>query len=149
MLHGQNRRKESLQEIRANFKKAYKARYQSLADLYEITVYVRHDIGNSLQRRARETVERFMKDVKPTDKLEKMIDSEMDGIISKLRREFPKMRQRDIDLLIYKIIGLSPFIIANLLDTAPNNIYSREFRLKEKITKSTSPDKEMFLEMIF
>lgn len=80
--------------------------------------------------------------------LERLLDTNHDGVMSKFRSEFPKLKEDDIRLFCYVSSGLSATTIATITGKEKQYIYNRIYRLKGRISSSDVPDKELFLACI-
>lgn len=79
---------------------------------------------------------------------EKRLNRDLDNVVSRLRTEFPQLREQDIRFLCYQIAGFETSTIAFLLDMSKGNIRVRKHRLRTLITASDSPDRDFFLSLI-
>ncbi len=142
---------ENLQNLKEDFKKAYRSKFDVVAAIYEKSLLAgqRVDGEAMILKRTEELLEEFKSDMKSTGSLEKKINEDLDGIMAKLRNDFPKMKQQDRDLIMYQIVGLDTMLISTLMDIEPNAVHSRRYRIKNKIAASDSPNKQLYLEMIF
>lgn len=80
----------------------------------------------------------------PTD-LEKLIDENNDGAVSKLRKEFPKLKEEDVRLFCFVASGFSATTIATLTGKEKQYVYNRIYRLRNRISDSEAPDKDLFI----
>ena len=72
--------------------------------------------------------------------LEEIVNTVNDNIIVKLRKQFPKFKPADIDLLCYIYAGFSAQIISVIIGDSVSNIYNRKSRLKARIAASDSAE---------
>ena len=77
-----------------------------------------------------------------------MLDNDLDGIMSKIRQELPRLKEIDYAIFSYWIIGFDVTTISRLLDTNLNIIYIRKTRIKQQIKETRPEHMEQFLEMI-
>lgn len=77
--------------------------------------------------------------------LEEIVNMVNDNIIVKLRKQFPKFKPADIDLLCYIYAGFSTQIISVITGDSVSNIYNRKSRLKARIAASDSAEKDFFI----
>lgn len=78
--------------------------------------------------------------------LEEIVNTVNDNIIVKLRKQFPKFKPADIDLLCYIYAGFSAQIISVIIGDSVSNIYNRKSRLKARIAASDSAEKDFFIQ---
>ena len=79
---------------------------------------------------------------RPKKELEEIVNTVNDNIIVKLRKQFPKFKPADIDLLCYIYAGFSAQIISVIIGDSVSNIYNRKSRLKARIAASDSAEKD-------
>ena len=77
--------------------------------------------------------------------LEAMLDESKDGVMTKLRAEFPSWKEDDFLLYSFTAAGFSSTTISALMEKEKNVIYNRVWRLKGRISNSGSPLKEFFI----
>ena len=79
------------------------------------------------------------------DNLEEILDADCDGVMTKLREEFPSWKEEDFLLYSFAASGFSSTTISTLMGKEKSVIYNRIWRLKGRISNSDSPLKEFFL----
>ena len=90
-------------------------------------------------------VEGLRSDKKVRKSLEDMLDGTKDGVMTKLRTEFPGWKEEDFQLYAFTAAGFSSTTISALMEKEKSVIYNRVWRLKGRISNSDSPMKEQFL----
>ena len=84
--------------------------------------------------------------IKNDDKLEEKIDQHLDGIMTKLRADFPKKKDSDFKLIALFIIGFSGKTIASIMNLSVGTVYTYKNRIKQEITGLDAPNKDLYLE---
>lgn len=77
--------------------------------------------------------------------IEQETDRYRDGLVKKLRMEFPKFKEKDIQFSCLLFAGFSVRAICFILDITTNNFYVRKKRLIERLKSCDSPCRDMFL----
>lgn len=77
--------------------------------------------------------------------LEKTLDAQRDGLVAKFRAQFPKIREEEVRLFIFLAAGFNSTTISTLMGKDKQNIYNKIWRLKTRISDSSTPDKGLFL----
>ena len=77
--------------------------------------------------------------------LEKTLDSQKNGLISKFRAQLPKVREEEVRLFCFLAAGFNSTTISTLMEKDKQNIYNKIWRLKTRISESDAQDKELFL----
>lgn len=80
--------------------------------------------------------------------IERLVDRCMDGIVTKLREQFPQFKPVDITILSLIFANFSPRTICLIIDKELGYYYNKRKRLKDRIAKSDAPDKDLFLRKI-
>ena len=93
-------------------------------------------------------IEGFAENGDMLQELEHIVDMAHDGVMRKLRRDFPKMKESDVRLLCYIFGGFSPQVISLFMEENVANVYARKSRLKSRIKASEAPDRELFLTLL-
>ena len=101
-----------------------------------------------MTREVKRIIEGFAENGDMLQELEHIVDMAHDGIMQKLRRNFPKMKESDVRLLCYIFGGFSPQVISLFMEENVANVYARKSRLKSRIKASDAPDRELFLALL-
>lgn len=146
-----------LKEIKGNNTLSLKRKY---LDLYKSRFEnLRVLCDNYLQFQGRDNAEKVMyskvvsmvdelrADMQDHSKLEAMLNSDLNGIMDNVRREF-KLKEVDYIILSYLIIGFDATTISRLIDSSVNTVYIRKSRIKRMIEDSDSSIKCDLLDMI-
>lgn len=101
-----------------------------------------------MTREVKRIIEGFAENGDMLQELEHIVDMAHDGVMRKLRRDFPKMKESDVRLLCYIFGGFSPQVISLFMEESVANVYARKSRLKSRIKASEAPDRELFLALL-
>ena len=71
---------------------------------------------------------------------EKRINDELDGIIFKIRNNFPNLSDEDIRLICYLIVGFDTSSISFLMGISKENVRVKKHRIKERLHKKECDD---------
>jgi hypothetical protein len=110
--------------------------------------YIYEGTGNLQPRILKEVksiVEGLRSDKKVRKNLEDMLDRRMGGVMTKLRSEFPSWKEEDFQLYAFTAAGFSSTTISALMEKEKSVIYNRVWRLKGRISNSSSELKDFFL----
>lgn len=135
---------ENLREMIAiNNKDAQKRIHNLLADRFDFLdnlCQILYEKNNSVVARKQVSkeidslIEQLSKDEKKLHELSEYIDIHYDGIMTKLKADFPDMLDMDYRLFLYSILGFSNSAIAMFLgEEKITAVYARRKRLKNKI----------------
>ena len=84
-------------------------------------------------------------DRKVRKRLEDTLDRRFDGVMTRLRAEFPSWKEEDFQLYAFTAAGFSSTTISALMEKEKSVIYNRVWRLKGRISNSSSEQKDFFL----
>ena len=80
--------------------------------------------------------------------LESLVDTNFDGLMARLRRDVPGLKERDYELYLYLLLDFSPRAISILQGIRTEAVYNRKSVLKRKITESGSESTQEYLSHI-
>ena len=69
-------------------------------------------------------------------------------MVSRLRQDFPKMKEEDILLYCFAASGFSATTISTLTEKDKPYVYNRIYRLKERLKTAPEADRALFLELL-
>lgn len=150
-----NRQLRELQEdsytsLQKRYVSMYKSRYETLRALYERYTMSdgRTDADKIMYREVTRLIDELRHDIKDSKVLERMLDDDLDGLLSTLRNEIPDLTRKDHTLIGYLALGFDVVMTSHFMNCSPNSIYIRKSRLKKTIEESGAEHKEVFLEII-
>ena len=85
-------------------------------------------------------------DKQTLEELERFVNTYRNNLMSRFREAFPDMKESDSLLYLYSVAGFSPRAISIFIGEKLEVVYNRKSRLKQKINRSLSPEKESFLQ---
>ena len=75
-------------------------------------------------------------------------NEDLDGIMSNLRTELPKLKEMDCSIFSLLVIGFDVTTISHILDVSMNTIYIRKSRIKQYINNLNPAHQSQFLEIL-
>jgi len=96
----------------------------------------------------RSIVEGLRSDSSVQKTLERSLDKEHDGVVSRLRSCFPKLKEEDVLLFCFAASGFSATTISTLTEKDKPYVYNRIYRLKEKLKTAPEADRDLFLSLL-
>lgn len=91
---------------------------------------------------------RLSSDKKVIYELEKFVNQYRNNLMIRFRTNFPEFKEADCVLFLYIIVGFSSRAISIFINEKLDVVYNRKSRLKQKIIRSNSPEKEIFVKYI-
>ena len=136
--------------LKSKFISLYKSRFDTLSLL--CNQYFAHDGYEGAEKLMYKKVWSLIEDIR-NDKVrrenfEKLLDTELDGIMSNIRMEMPKLKEVDYTMFSYIIAGFDLTAISRLLGMSLNNVYAHKRRIRIKIEEKQPLHASQYLEMM-
>lgn len=80
--------------------------------------------------------------------MESIINANLGNLIDCFRKDFPRLRETNINLLIFLVLGISNATIAILQSSTIDTVYSRKSKLRKILTDSDHPNAPTYLKYI-
>lgn len=128
----------------------YKSRFETIGTLTDQYFQAdgRTDIESLMFKKVTSLINEVKNDSKNRKVFEAMLDNDLDGIMTNIRNEMPKLKELDFSIFSYLIVGFDATTISRLLDISVNNIYAHKHRLRIKIEERNPEHAAQFLEML-
>lgn len=128
----------------------YKEKYETLQILFEKYLQSdgRVDAEKLVYKKVVSLINELRKDIENSSRFDKILDSELDGMMTNLRTEFPRLNQRYYMLFGYLALGFNSPIISHFMGCSENAVRIIKSRLKSTIKNSEAKHKSEFLEVI-
>ena len=142
------------QEAMSGFREQIYSLYQTRFRFFDniCRQYYSFGMTASKQRQIFKVVEENIREVsddKEIVALEEIVDAFRGGVMKKLRAEFPRFKEEDFKVMCYWYAGFSPTAMCVFMKVDDiNDIYKRKSRLKARIEKSESPNKDFFISQL-
>ena len=136
--------------LKRKYLELYKSRFETigtLADQY-FQADGRTDIESLMFRKVTSLINEVKNDSKNRKAFEAMLDKDLDGIMTHIRTEMPRLKELDYSIFSYLIVGFDATTISRLLDISLNNIYAHKRRLRIKIEERKPEHTDQFLEIL-
>ena len=141
---------EAMSEFREQIYSLYQTRLKFIDNICR--QYYSFGMTASKQRQIFKVVEENIGEIsddKEVKALEEIVDAFKGGVMKKLRAEFPRFKEDDFKVMCYWYAGFSPTAMCVFMKVDDiNDIYKRKSRLKARIEKSESPNKEFFISQL-
>ncbi len=137
-------------ELKKRYLSLYKSRFETigkLSDQYHQSEG-RVDIESVIFKKVVALINEVKNDSENRIAFERMLDNDLDKIMTNIRAEMPKLKEIDIAIFAYLIIGFDATTISRLLEMSVNNVYAHKRRLRLKIEKQNPLHMNQFLEIL-
>ena len=108
----------------------------------------RVDAEKLIYKKVVSLIDELRNDIENTSKLDKYLDMELDGVMTNLRTEIPKLNKRYYMLFGYLALGFNNSIISHFMGCSENAVRIIKNRLKSTIKTSEAEHKLEFLQII-
>ena len=128
----------------------HKSKYETLQTLFEKYVQLedRVDAEKLIYKKVVSLIDDLRNDIENTSKFDKYLDMELNGVMTNLRTELPKLNKRYYMLFAYMALGFNNSIISHFMGCSENAVRIIKNRLKSTIKTSEAEHKLEFLQII-
>lgn len=143
------RERDKIKELRDMYVSLYQKRFYEIGKYYDAASSHRlesikekayHDVISSTQA----LFEEIASGSEGQKKFEARINAELDDIVSKIRSDFPKLKDDDIRFICYLIVGFDTSTISFLMDISKENVRVKKHRLREKLNGYSGPNETLY-----
>lgn len=143
------RERDKIKELRDMYVSLYQKRFYEIGKYYDAASSHRlesikekayHDVISSIQA----LFEEIASGSEGQKKFEARINAELDDIVSKIRSDFPKLKDDDIRFICYLIVGFDTSTISFLMDISKENVRVKKHRLREKLNGYSGPNETLY-----
>ena len=137
-------------DLKRKYLALYKSRFETIGTLTDQYFQAdgRTDIESLMFKKVTSLINEVKNDSKNRKAFEAMLDNDLDGIMTNIRNEMPKLKELDYSIFSYLIVGFDATTISCLLDESVNNIYAHKRRLRIKIEERNPEHVAQFLEIL-
>ena len=141
--------KDDIPSLKRKYLELYKSKFENLRVLCDnyFQFQGRDNAEKSMYSKVVSMVNEIKTDMQDRSKLEEMLDSDLNGIMTAIRSEI-KMKEIDYIIFSYLTIGFDATTISRLIDTTVNTVYIRKSRIKRHIEESSAPNKNEFIAIL-
>lgn len=143
------RERDKIKELRDMYVSLYQKRFYEIGKYYDAASSHRlesikekayHDVISSTQA----LFEEIASGSEGQKKFEARINADLDDIVSKIRSDFPKLKDDDIRFICYLIVGFDTSTISFLMDISEENVRVKKHRLREKLNGYAGPNETLY-----
>lgn len=143
------REQDKIKELRDMYVTLYQKRFCEIGKYYDAASSHRlesikekayHDVISSTHT----LFEEIASGSEGQKKFEARINADLDDIVSKIRSDFPKLKDEDIRFICYLIVGFDTSTISFLMDISKENVREKKHRLREKLNGYSGPNETLY-----
>lgn len=143
------REQDKIKELRDMYVTLYQKRFCEIGKYYDAASSHRlesikekayHDVISSTHT----LFEEIASGSEGQKKFEARINADLDDIVSKIRSDFPKLKDEDIRFICYLIVGFDTSTISFLMDISKENVRVKKHRLREKLNGYSGPNETLY-----
>ena len=143
--------KREVVALRERFKTVYKRHFDLLAGFYEeYDIKRRKSIPEEERnRQILQIIDGLRGETESDNRFEKIVDEDMNGIMTSFRNDFPGFSEQDYRLFCYYVAGFTTKTISIIISgLSADAIYMRKSRMKKIIENSDCLHKDSYLEYL-
>lgn len=143
------REQDKIKDLREMYVALYQKRFSEIGKYYDAASSHRlesikekayHDVISSTQA----LFEEIASGSEGQKKFEARINADLDDIVSKIRSDFPKLKDDDIRFICYLIVGFDTSTISFLMGISKENVRVKKHRLREKLNGYSGPNETLY-----
>lgn len=143
------REQDKIKDLREMYVALYQKRFSEIGKYYDAASSHRlesikekayHDVISSTQA----LFEEIASGSEGQKKFEARINADLDDIVSKIRSDFPKLKDDDIRFICCLIVGFDTSTISFLMDISKENVRVKKHRLREKLNGYSGPNETLY-----
>lgn len=143
------REQDKIKDLREMYVALYQKRFSEIGKYYDAASSHRlesikekayHDVISSTQA----LFEEIASGSEGQKKFEARINADLDDIVSKIRSDFPKLKDDDIRFICYLIVGFDTSTISFLMDISKENVRVKKHLLREKLNGYSGPNETLY-----
>lgn len=148
--YGESKLKETLENLRKAYAATYKEKYTAIGKLCDayFMAQKRIDKAEIIYRKVENMISFVSDDDKLHRKFENQINRDLNNIVKHLKADLGNLDKADNRFICYCIVGFDSEMIGTILGLSLSNVYTKRFRLRERIRKLDSPYREEYLRML-
>lgn len=137
-------------DLQKKYISMHKAKYETLQILFERYLQSdgRADAEKLVYKKVVSLINELKKDISNNSRFDRALDSELNGMMTNLKTEFPRLNQRYYILFGYLALGFKSPIIAHFMGCSENAVRIIKNRLKSTIKDSDAEHRADFMEVI-
>lgn len=141
---------EDYPQLKRKYIEIYKSKFEMISSLYEEYVLYRgkKNAEHAIYSKVSEIINAFIGDNANRQQLESVLNDSLDGIVSMLRKEMPRLKEIDYSIFCYMVIGFDATSISHLLNISTNVVYIRKSRMRQHIEDADPEHKDQFINIL-
>lgn len=125
--------KDSVFHLRQSYISLFRKQFEQINNVLEPNWQTKGREVQSLLHKPVDELLNILSDSSSQKALEELVDSNLSGIITSIRKDFPRFTDEDIRFICYMIIGFDNTSISILMNMTGENVRVKRHRLKNKI----------------
>lgn len=139
--------RSALETARSEYLYLFRSSYRKLGELFEAKYYAKSDV--SLSKKVGDILKGIDGGQDGNLQLLRFIEDKLDRPVTRLREDIPDLKDDEMWLFCYLVIGYDASLISLLMDVGSiNTVYSRKKRLLERIKRLPPARAKRYLDLI-
>ena len=143
------REQDKIKDLREMYVALYQKRFSEIGKYYDAASShrlesIKEKAYNDVISSTQALFEEIASGSEGQKKFEARINADLDDIVSKIRSDFPKLKDDDIRFICYLIVGFDTSTISFLMDISKENVRVKKHRLREKLNGYSGPNETLY-----
>ncbi len=143
------REQDKIKDLREMYVALYQKRFSEIGKYYDAASShrlesIKEKAYNDVISSTQALFEEIASGSEGQKKFEARINADLDDIVSKIRSDFPKLKDEDIRFICYLIVGFDTSTISFLMDISKENVRVKKHRLREKLNGYSGPNETLY-----
>lgn len=143
------RERDKIKELRDMYVTLYQKRFCEIGKYYDAASShrlesIKEKAYNDVISSTQALFEEIASGSEGQKKFEARINADLDDIVSKIRSDFPKLKDEDIRFICYLVVGFDTSTISFLMDISKENVRVKKHRLREKLNGYSGPNETLY-----
>jgi len=146
---GSERMRGTIENIRKMYVTMYQSKFREIGKYGQAfsssdTNKMRDKMNADWEKEIKTILKEVASDTEGQSKFEGRINKDLDGVIGKIREDFPSLSEEDIRFLTYVIAGFDNTFIAGVMDLSKENVRVKRSRLRSRILGSEGRNADLY-----
>lgn len=138
---------QKLYRLQRSFAYMFKRQLSSVGRMYKTNLSASLIMDEGARRYAQtvsEVLSNISSDKGGYKEFESWVNKELDGIMMKIRDDFPDLDEKTYRFICYVVIGFKDPTIASIFNESISTVSTRKSRLRKRILSASSPNADLY-----
>ena len=138
---------EKALRLQRSFASMFKSQLSSIGKMYKTNLsasLIMDEGARHYAERVTEVLSNISSDKGKSREFESWINKELDGIMLRIRQDFPDFDEKTYRFICYMVVGFKDPTIASIFNESISTVSTRKSRLRKKILSSQTPNADLY-----